>query len=97
MSTFRVQTEELVSASTTVSRSITELDAAGAAVSGAAGAGAGTPAAAAYEALTGDAMRTVKTMQTAVEGLSRTLGQAASNYVASDQSATACYLPGGAR
>jgi hypothetical protein len=94
MSTFRVQTEELVSASSCVSRSMSDLGAAIAAVNSASGAASGTPAAAAYETLVGDGGVTVRSLQTAVEGLSTSLAQAASNYVAADQSATACYLPG---
>ncbi len=94
MSRFSVQTEQLVSASTSVSRSIVELDAAGTAVAGTAGAAAGTPAASAYDALAGDAGRAVEAMQASIEGLSGALSRAAANYVSADQWATGSYLHG---
>ncbi len=94
MTYFRVETQELTAAGAAVARSITDLAGAMSAVRGAGGAAAGTPAAGAYEALTGDAGNTVTSLQTAVDDLSHALGQAAAAYAAAEQSATACYLPG---
>jgi len=85
MSTFQVETEALVVAATGVKSSISDLDAARAAVAGTAGAAAGTPAAGAYETLLGDANRQLESLQTAVTELSQALNQASSNYTASDQ------------
>jgi uncharacterized protein YukE len=91
MSWFQVETEGLVGAATGVKSTIADLGAARQAVSGSAGAAAGTPAAGAYETLLGDAGRQLQSLQTAVDELSQALNQAASNYTASDQSATAAF------
>jgi uncharacterized protein YukE len=85
MSTFQVETEALVTAATAVKSSISELDSARAAVAGTAGAAAGTPAAAAYETLLGDANRQLESVQSAVTELSQALNQASANYATSDQ------------
>jgi hypothetical protein len=97
MTTFRVQTEELLVAATAVTRTTADLGSAEAAVNGTSGAAAGTPAAGAYDALLGDANTTIKSLQTAVDGLSRALNTSATNYVTTDQSTAACYAtpPGG--
>jgi uncharacterized protein YukE len=85
MSSFQVETEGLVGASTAVKSSISDLDAARQAVSASAGAAAGTPAAGAYDTLLGDCNRQLQSLQNAVDELSQALNQAAANYTSSDQ------------
>lgn len=94
MSYFQVTPEELAAAGGAVGRCGSELSSARSAVSASAGAAAGTPAAAAYEALAGDAGRMIEHLQLAVEDLGRALNQASSNYARTEQSVRACYAPG---
>jgi hypothetical protein len=86
MTYFRVETQELTAS---------DLAAALAAVNGAGGAAAGTPAAGAYEALLGDADKVVASLRTATDDLSGALGRAAAAYAGTEQGVTACYLPAG--
>ena len=95
MSTFQVTPEELTAAGAVVARSVADLGAAEAAVNGTAGAAAGTPVAAAYDVLLGDARRTVQNLETVVDDLSRCLSRAAGNYSRTDGSVAACYAAGG--
>lgn len=94
MTTFQVTPEELPTAAAAMTKTCADLGTAQGAVQKSAGAAAGTPAAAAYESLLGDAGRALTTSQTAVDDFSRALGRAASNYTSAENSATACYAPG---
>jgi uncharacterized protein YukE len=91
MSYFQVEPAGLVSAGTAVKTSVSDLASALQSVNGSSAAAAGTPAAGAYETLVADAGRQVQSLQNAVDGLSQALDQAAANYTASDQSATAAF------
>lgn len=94
MSTFGVTPLELANAGTAVARGHGELAAAGPAVRATAGAAAGTPAAAACDALVDHATTMLTGLQTAVEDLSRALGKAAGNYQQAESTNQACLAPG---
>lgn len=94
MGYFQATPAELGAAGGAVARSLSDLTGAESAVSGSAGAAAGTPAAGACEALVSDAARTVQSLRVAVEDLGRALNQASSNYARTEQSISACYAPG---
>lgn len=94
MSTFRVTSEELASAGGAVRRSVGDLAGALATLRGSAGAAAGTPAAAAHEALVADAGQITEGLHVAVDDLGQCLGRAASVYAGTEQGVAACYAPG---
>lgn len=94
MSTFQVTPDELAAGGSVVARGQADLTAASSRVAGTGQAAANTPAAAAYEQLLGDLNKTVHTVETSVQDLSRALNQCAQNYLRTEQSNTACYAPG---
>lgn len=94
MPTFQVTPDELAAGGAVVVRGEADLTAASSRVAGTGQAAAGTPAAGAYEQLIGDLNRTVHSVGTSVQDLSSALSKAAQNYARTEQSNTACYLPG---
>jgi hypothetical protein len=97
MSQFQVTPEEVAAAGSAVGRSGTDLDGAASAVRSTAGAAAGTPVEGVYDSLLSRAGHVTETLRTAVEDLSRALGQAAANYTRTEESNTACFAPGARR